>query len=102
MTQTSVKNTKNSEKQTPSEDAEKMLPLENGDRLSQPEFHDRYLAMPQVKKAELIEGVVYMPSPVRFEPHAEPHSNIIGWLWNYRIATPGVRLGQCNGIFRWG
>lgn len=94
MTQTSVKNTKNLEQQTPSEDAEKMLPLENGDRLSQPEFHDRYLAMPHVKKAELIEGVVYMPSPVRFEPHAEPHSNIIGWLWNYRIATPGVRLGD--------
>ena len=49
MTQTSVKNTKNLEQQTPSEEAEKMLPLENGDRLSQPDFHERYLAMPHVK-----------------------------------------------------
>ena len=39
--------------------------LENGDRLTRPEFEGRYAAMPQVKKAELIEGIVYMPSPVR-------------------------------------
>lgn len=71
-----------------------VLPLENGDRLTRPEFERRYHAMPKVKKAELIEGVVYMGSPVRFEPHAEPHSNIIGWLWVYRSATPGVRLGD--------
>lgn len=69
-------------------------PLENGDRLTRPEFERRYHAMPELKKAELIEGVVYMGSPVRFEPHAEPHSNIIGWLWVYRSATPGVRLGD--------
>jgi Uma2 family endonuclease len=50
--------------------------------------------MPNVKKAELIEGIVYMASPLRFEPHAEPHANLIGWLWNYKIATPGVRLGD--------
>ena len=71
-----------------------VLPLENGDRLSRAEFERRYHAMPRQKKAELIEGVVYMGSPVRFEPHAEPHSNIIGWLWVYRAATPGVRLGD--------
>lgn len=69
-------------------------PLDNGDCLNQYEFERRYHAMPHVKKAELIEGVVYMPSPLRFGPHAEPHSNIIGWLWVYRIATPGVRLGD--------
>ena len=38
-------------------------PLEPGDRLSRAEFERRYVAMPHVKKAELIEGVVYMPSP---------------------------------------
>jgi Uma2 family endonuclease len=69
-------------------------PLENGDRLSRSEFERRYQAMPNVKKAELIEGVVYMASPPCFEPHAEPHANLIGWLWNYKIATPGVRLGD--------
>ena len=37
-----------------------MLPLENGDRLSRAEFERRYGAMPHLKKAELIEGVVYV------------------------------------------
>jgi Uma2 family endonuclease len=50
--------------------------------------------MPQLKKAELIEGVVYVASPLRFEPHAEPHGNLIIWLGNYKVATPGVRLGD--------
>lgn len=68
-------------------------PLENGDRLSRHEFERRYLAMPHNHKAELIEGVVYMPSPLRFERHAEPHGWVITWLGVYQIATPGVRLG---------
>jgi Uma2 family endonuclease len=69
-------------------------PLENGDLLSRAEFERRYTAMPNLKKAELIEGIVYMASPLRFEPHAEPHADLIGWLWSYKIATPGVRLGD--------
>lgn len=68
-------------------------PLESGDRLSRHEFERRYAAMPKLKKAELIEGVVYLASPLRFESHAEPHGNLVGWLWTYQIATPGVRLG---------
>ena len=51
-------------------------PLENGDRLTGPEFLRRYEAMPQVKKAELIEGVVYIGSPVRTDVHAEPDNLI--------------------------
>jgi Uma2 family endonuclease len=69
-------------------------PLENGDRLTRFEFEKRYNAMPKLKKAELIEGTVYMASPLRFEPHAEPHADLMGWLWNYKIATSGVRLGD--------
>ncbi|MCY7274366.1 MAG: Uma2 family endonuclease [Phormidesmis sp. CAN_BIN44] len=69
-------------------------PLENGDRLTRTEFERRYQAMPNLKKAELIEGIVYMASPLRFEPHAEPHANLMIWLGNYRVATPGVRLGD--------
>lgn len=69
-------------------------PLESGDRLSRPEFERRYSAMPKLKKAELIEGVVYVASPLRFEPHAEPHANLMIWLGNYKIFTPGVRLGD--------
>ncbi len=68
-------------------------PLENGDRLTRPEFERRYHAMPKLKKAELIEGVVYMASPLRFTPHAEPHGDLIGWLWTYKVATPGVQMG---------
>lgn len=68
------------------------LPLENGDRLTRAEFERRYQAMPNLKKAELIEGVVYMPSPVRYKTHAKPHSDIQGWLFNYPVATPNVEL----------
>jgi len=69
-------------------------PLENGDLLSRAEFERRYTAMSDLKKAELIEGIVYMASPLRFEPHAEPHADLMIWLGNYKIATPGVRLGD--------
>lgn len=70
-----------------------ILPLENGERLSRCEFEHRYQAMPKHKKAELIEGVVYLESTLSFLSHAEPQSNLIDWLWNYRIATPGIKLG---------
>jgi Uma2 family endonuclease len=65
-------------------------PLENGDRLSRAEFERRYRAHPEIKKAELIEGVVYVASPVRVRCHGAPHSDIIGWLSVYRASTPGV------------
>jgi len=72
--------------------------LHNGDRLTRAEFERRYAAMPNVKKAELIEGVVYMPSPVSSE-HSEPHFNLIGWLAHYAAGTPGVKGGD-NGTLR--
>jgi Uma2 family endonuclease len=74
-------------------------PLENGDRLTRAEFERRYDAMPGLKKAELIEGVVYMPSPVRFRRHGSSHFNLIGWLMHYTAATPGVAGGD-NGSIR--
>ena len=52
----------------------KIPPLENGDHLTRPEFERRYSAMPHLKKAELIEGVVYVPSPVRYEGHGRQTS----------------------------
>ena len=69
----------------------KILPLENGDRITRAEFERRYDAMPNLKKAELIEGVVYMGSPVRVI-HGRPHGRIIGWMSIYSSATPGVDL----------
>lgn len=68
--------------------------LENGDRLSRHEFERRYQALPQLKKAELIEGVVYVASPVRIRKHANPHSQMITWLGVYEAATPGVMVGD--------
>ncbi len=65
-------------------------PLENGDKLTRAEFERRYEAMPHVKKAELIEGIVYMPSPLRITRHGEPHADIMTWLGVYKAATPGV------------
>jgi hypothetical protein len=50
----------------------KIPPLENGDRLTSHEFERRYHAMPNLKKAELIEGVVYVASPLRIKSHGEP------------------------------
>jgi Uma2 family endonuclease len=65
-------------------------PLEGGDRLTRAEFERRYEAMPNLKKAELIEGVVYVPSPVRYTQHGHPDFTIAGWLGMYQAATPGT------------
>ena len=72
--------------------------LENGDRLTRCEFERRYAARPDLKKAELIEGVVYMPSPVRLA-HSGPHAMIQTVLLVYTAFTPGVR-GDDNATVR--
>ncbi len=63
--------------------------LEPGDRLNRFEFERRYHAMPDCKKAELIEGVVYMPSPARLR-HSQPHALLMSWIVQFSIATPGT------------
>ena len=68
--------------------------LEQGDCLSRVEFERRYGAMRGVKKAELIEGVVHMPSPVRFNHHADPHADLMTWLGVYRANSPGIRIAD--------
>ena len=66
--------------------------LDSGDRLTQKEFHRRYEAMPEHVRAELINGVVYMASPVRTEYHGRPHAAMMAFLGYYRVATDGVDL----------
>jgi hypothetical protein len=66
----------------------------NGDRLTRVEFERRYEAMPHIKKAELIEGIVYMPSPVRLSYHGQQHSFVIGWLTYYMSKTPHLLIGD--------
>jgi Uma2 family endonuclease len=79
----------------PSSGPERMIPpLEPGDRLSRAEFERRYHAMPNLKKAELIEGVVYMPSPVRVRRHGRPHAHLVTWLGNYESASSGVIIAD--------
>jgi Uma2 family endonuclease len=67
--------------------------------MTRDEFERRYEAMPDLKKAELIDGVVYMPSPVTHDRHAAPHFDQITWLGLYRMLTPGVSGGD-NGTLR--
>jgi Uma2 family endonuclease len=74
--------------------ARPVLPLEPGDRLARPEFERRYEAMPYLKKAELIEGAVYVPSPVRHEGHGRQHSALNCWLAVYGASTPGVEVSD--------
>jgi Uma2 family endonuclease len=79
-----------------SEDEKRIPPLRNGDKLTRAEFERRYRAMPDLKQAELIEGEVFMPSPVSTDLHAEPHADIVMWLGLYKAATKGIRTGD-NG-----
>jgi Uma2 family endonuclease len=65
--------------------------LESGDRLTRAEFHRRYLAWPKKGKAELVEGVVYVTSPVS-ALHGEPHARVVGWLFAYQAKHPDLRL----------
>jgi Uma2 family endonuclease len=67
--------------------------LQNGDRLSRDEFERRYHLMPNVKKAELIDGVVHMPSPVSFRYHSEPDTHFSYFLMHYKTHTPGTFTG---------
>src|SRR5215211_2142364 len=67
--------------------AEASISLEPGDHLTREEFHRRYCARPDIKKAELIDGVVYMPSPVRGDHHGKPHGFIMLWLGTYALGV---------------
>jgi Uma2 family endonuclease len=69
-------------------------PLMAGDRLTRAQFERRYQNHPEIKKAELIEGVVYMPSPVKHQHHSRPHLVLGGWVAQYLAATPGVDGGN--------
>ena len=66
--------------------------LQDGLRLSRREFERRSRNRPDLKKAELIEGVVHLPSAVRYAGHARPHAATVGWLFAYAAATPGVHV----------
>jgi Uma2 family endonuclease len=73
----------------------RLPPLESGDRLTRLQFEQRYQAMPDnPRKAELIGGIVYISSPVRYESHGQPHAMVMAWLGAYWAATRGVGLAD--------
>ena len=74
----------------PVRSAPRVPALDDGDRLTRDEFERRYAARPDIHKAELIEGVVHVSSPVRLTAHAEPHAVIQGILLYYTAFTPSV------------
>jgi hypothetical protein len=76
----------------------KIPPLESGDRLTRAEFECRYSAMPALNKAELIEGVVYVASPLRAQAHGNPHAHLICWLATYEASTPGVKCYDSSTV----
>jgi Uma2 family endonuclease len=85
-------------------------PLQNGDRLTRVEFERRWEATPGLKRAELIEGIVYVPATIRgdicYAPatlredqHGEPLFRLLGWLWTYHSHTPGI-IGSIHASTR--
>ena len=76
-------------------------PLVEGHRLDQPTFHSRYEAMPPGVRAELIGGVVSMPSPAGYE-HGRSMTPLAYWLLHYHEFTPGVDvLDNATVILNW-
>jgi len=68
-------------------------PLKAGDVLTRDEFLRLWDAHPEIKKAELIGGIVYMPSPVGFD-HGDYDNRNATWLGTYAAFTPGTRASS--------
>ena len=66
--------------------------LESGMRLTAEEFDRRYETADCIR-AELVQGVVYVASPVRIDEHANPDSWMAAWVTNYSVTHPGTQSG---------
>jgi Uma2 family endonuclease len=73
--------------------------LESGDRLTRVEFHRRYCARPDIRKAELIMGVVYVASPTRVRQHGAPHGLVVAWLGAIVARSPGLGLAVESTVY---
>ncbi len=71
----------------------KPLPLLDGQQLQRDEFLRRYEALPHIKKAELIGGIVRMGSPVSLE-HGTGDNEIVSWIGFYSAFTPGCEAAN--------
>src|SRR5262245_17650379 len=71
--------------------------LENGDHLDRAEFERRWEAMPHLKRAELINGVVHMnAAALRSKEHGQPHGRLSTWLGHYCALTPGLEVDDAS------
>jgi Uma2 family endonuclease len=77
---------------------ERVPPLAAGDKLTREAFLRRWEANPEIKSAELIGGIVYMPSPVSAE-HGDMDGHVGTWLGTYMAATPGTAQGHNTTTF---
>lgn len=73
-------------------------PLAAGDKLTREEFMRRWEAHPEIKLAELIGGLVFMPSPVSVD-HGETDIDVATWLGVYKAATSGTAGGSNTTTF---
>ena len=69
------------------------MPLQSGDRLTREEFHRRYCDNPQIERADLVLGVVYVSSPMCFDRHDAQTASMQGWLYVYQLDKPNVLIG---------
>jgi Uma2 family endonuclease len=73
--------------------------LESGDRLTREEFHRRYCRRPDLGKAELVRGVVYVASPTRTDMHGNPVGLVAFWLNAYAMNVPGLEVAVDSTVF---
>lgn len=64
-------------------------PFQDGDVLDQPTFHSLYETTPSGFRAELIEGIVHMASPVQLR-HGGPSGKVSQWLGAYADEVEGT------------
>jgi len=64
-------------------------PLATGQRMDRATFHARYLETPEHFKAELIDGVVFVASPIA-QFHCDANDDLTTLLKLYASSTPGT------------
>jgi Uma2 family endonuclease len=80
-------------------DYEAIPPLVSGDRLTRVEFERRYHLHPEIKKAELIDGEVYITPSAWVNAHRRLHFDLVAWAGVFRAATSGV-IGSIRATVR--
>ncbi len=65
-------------------------PIENGAVMSGEEFLLLYEAATELEHVELIEGIIYMPSPVSVPSHGQKQLLMLEWLATYAALHSGV------------